>query len=139
MADKIMATFRNKKDADKAIKALKDAHIEPGTDTPENGGDTVVFAPIATPAGIAATSGNAIGPVAGTPAVPAGVDNDATDVDETQNKQTGQTVISVSVRDDAEADRVTAIVREHGGIARSASGSTLDEVANAAQRPDRTP
>lgn len=131
MAGRIIASFKSKKNADKATRALKDAGIEPGADTPENGGAPVVIAPL--PAGVATSSLNNVGPLA----VPATVGDDNI---EKSSKKSGETIISVSVRDDAEADKVMAIVNDYGGTVQNSdenAKSTLDEVANPAQARDR--
>lgn len=126
MASRIVATFTDKRHADDAVKALKDIGIEPGADLPENGGSPII---IAAPA---LSTGNS------TPgAVPAAVVGTDEAVDEVDDSRHGNITVSVSVNDDAEADKAIAILRDHGGTMQENAQSTIDEVANPAQARDR--
>jgi hypothetical protein len=126
MASRIVATFTDKRHADEAVKALKDIGIEPGADLPENGGNPIIVAAPAT-----STGGTTLGAV---PAAVVGGDNAVEEVDDSRH---GDITVSVSVKDDAEADKAMAVLREHGATINDSVQSTIDEVANPAQAPDR--
>ncbi len=130
MSNRIVAEFKNKEDAERAIHALKDIGIEPGADLPENAGNPVIIAAVP-----GTNSGTISGVVASPMIVGTGEALEVSESDETGPLE--RITVSVSVRDDAEADKAMAVLRQHNAVFGDSAQSTIDEVANPAQVSDR--